>query len=355
MKPLCRPHSARAALLLEVVVSLTILVAAMGYLGAQLVSGLNVTGYAEEELRASLLADRILTLVELDPEMQRVIFEEEETEEEFGDEYPGYFWRVRLDPAEPDDETSELWLVTIEVLFQRDPERIDSIDDADVVRELVLLKAEPQRIDLVEDAGLSESMVEQLQQLVPSSEFDPHAVDLHQLVALLNEETLAQLLPMIMPLLSQFGAGNVPADLAEAAQEFLGGDLEGGDGLPSGALDNLTPEQQEQLDALREMAGEAGAPPDVGRRPRGGRGGEPPEAGPRRGGPPGGRGGRGEAGGREGAGGRGGQGGRGAQAPRSPSRTPRLDPGQGSGPDGSYTLEDLMRMRDEHRRQGGGR
>jgi hypothetical protein len=117
---------------------------------------------------------------------------------------------------------------------------------------------------------------------------------------------MMELLPILTSLLSQIGG------------------LTGGEGLPGGLeglpddidWDALPPDAAEQLRRLLEMAEQEGVGGMGGRR-GGGRGGRNP--GPPDGGP-----------------------------------TPRIEPGGGSGPDGEYTLEDLMRLRDEYERQESG-
>jgi len=350
-----------AALLLEVVIALAVMTAALGLLGAQLAGGLDMTGAVEDQLNAALLGERALTLVQLDRTIQERIKEagdvEATLEDRFGSEYPGYFWRVNVRPV--DRQTQDLSVVTVEVLRQPDARRADSPDGATVIRRLAFLKAPPARLDLVEDGGLDEGMVEQLRQMVQIPDFDPRAVDLQQLAAL-DPETLMQLLPQLTALLGMAG-------------QLSGGDLSG---LQT-QLGQLPPDAQQQLGQLLDGAGGPGGsrPPGVpgprgGRGPQAGAGGAPPMEG---GGPPrgmrGNRGNRGNRGGgdaqaggglpdgglpdggppgpRAGGGRRGGGG-------AGPGGGQGLPPGQGSGPGGRYTIEDLMRMRDEARRQGGG-
>lgn len=292
----------RAALLLEVIVALAILVAALGLLSAQLASGLELMALSEDQVRAAQLADYVLALVDLDPRLRQLLQESDELEYAFTDEtalgyplghYPGYFWRITTEPAER--ERQDLELMTIEILRQRDRERAGSIDGAAVVRRLALLRAAPARIDLVEDAGMAEELVEQLRQQIPIPDFDPRAVDLQQIIAL-SPEVMQTLLPTLMAMLAQGGTGG-------GGFRLPGGADEGGAGL----------EELEQLEELRPpAAGPAVRPPPP-----------PPPAGPR---------------------------------PGRPAGGPRIEPGRGSGPGGRYTLEDLMRLRDEWRRQqeGGG-
>ena len=103
----------KAALLLEVVVAFGIVTAALGMLGAQLSGGLQMVQYAEQQTRASELADRILALLELDQTLQQQIFVDNKTDGDFGTEYPGWFWRILVEPT----ETVGLGMVSLEILF----------------------------------------------------------------------------------------------------------------------------------------------------------------------------------------------------------------------------------------------
>jgi hypothetical protein len=311
----------RAALLLEVVIALAVLVTAMGLMAAQLAGGLNMTTYSEEQLRASLLADRIVNLVQLDPQMQQLVAETETVEEKFGDDYPGYFWRVTTEPVDR-EKPDDLKLVTIEVFYQPDLQRQDSVSglsDAKMLRKVGLLKAKRGALDLVDQAGLTEDQAEQLRQTIPIAGFDPRAVDLQQLIAMLDSDTIAQLLPMLMPLLQQIAAGGIPADLAGLADE-LGGAL--GVEIGGGSPEDLA-------GAIKDAVGAQGQPPGGAKPPvkPPGMAGRPPAGGPTR--PP---------------------------VPSKPPTPPadgggQIDIGKGSGPNGEYTLEDLIRLRDEYERQ----
>lgn len=320
-----------AALLLEVVIAFAILTAAMGLLASQLVNGLNMTAFSEEQLRASLLADRLLAEIELDPNMQQRLDEidvEGEIENAFGDAYPGYFWRVGLRPIE--NERTDLHVVTVQVLYQRDTERPEDIDDADVMRQLVMLRGQRATIDLVEDAGMTEEMITELQQRLPLGEFDPRAVDLQRLVGL-DPEAMLELVPLMMSLMAQVGGPGALEGLA------------GSGGIDPSDLEGLPPEAAEQLRMLMELAASEGAaPPPPGPRRRGGGEAGGPGLGRRGGGQPGG----GEGGGRRGGGPPGG----GGAGQDMGGELDDLKQG-GSGPNGEYTLEDLMRLRDAYERQ----
>lgn len=236
----CGQLGRRAALLLEVVIALAVLVAAVGLLGGQLVGGLRMTGYAEEQLRAELLTERVLGMVQLDPNTQRRIAEAEETavEDVVGDDYPGYFWRVQKLPIEPDDET--LFRVTLEVLRQDDPDRLDSINGAQVVRRLAFLQAPTTKIDM-ESLGLTPDVLGQLggaggdlASMLPLLTGllggDAGGIDIQQLLSTIDPGTLATILPMIQSLASQVGAdGQLPFDPSQLGGLVPGGGFFGGD------------------------------------------------------------------------------------------------------------------------------
>jgi|GEM_PF-1900978 len=340
----------RAALLLEVLVALTILVTAMGLLAAQLVNGLNMTDYAERQFRAGLLADRVLALVQLDPALKRLMNESEEFEFEFTDEnplgypladMPGYFWRVRHEPVNR-EEQDKLRLVRIQVLRQREDASLASKGDAEVVRELAFLRAAPATVNLVAEAGLSEDAAAQLQSAIPLGGFDPHAVDFQELMAALDRDTLALLMPLLQPLLGRLAGGRLPAGMAGLGDQLGPG---GQFGRRGGGAEGLPDETQAgdvnaaELEALIRAAVEAAGqmpqttPPPSGPPPR-----RPPGL------PDGGFGRQDETGD--------------IAPPRpAPSGPPVIDIGRGSGPNGEYTLEDLMRLRDAYERaqqeQGG--
>lgn len=318
----------RASLLLEVVVAMTVLVSAMGLLGAQLSSGLNMTSYARDQLAASQIADRILALIEFDPETQERLFdgEQEEFEEEFGenedeyalwrvkDQFPGYFWRVTVMPLEPDEPDPEIKQVVVEILHQRNPEDYDSLDGARLVRKLAFLRARPTTIK-TEELGLDQldptaldglGLPPEVSGLLPDlisqlSMFETaDGIDLQQLISMVDPELLREYMPIIQALLAQQGGG-IPADWQQRVQDGvnqLSGQIgEGG-----------------VADQIRDAVDGGGAPPRRGRGlPRRGRGSRPT-----------------------------------TQAPAA-SGDRRAG---GSGQGGAYTIEDLMRMREEAR--GGG-
>jgi hypothetical protein len=235
--------SRRAGVLLEVVIALTVLVTAMGLLSAQVVSGLNMTTYAEDQLRVSQLMDRILALTELDPNVQQRVLEAglEPVTDQFGKQYPGYFWQVQVEPADPDDPNQELGLVTVAVLHQPDREHADSLDGAQVMRTVAFLKAKPASIDLTQlgldangltQAGLPAELAAQLPELLSLlGGFESSTVSIQQIMATLDPQTLQTIMPMLQTLLAQAGGGELPTS-AEDLTALLGQLGAAGGGFP---------------------------------------------------------------------------------------------------------------------------
>ncbi|MFQ5804873.1 MAG: hypothetical protein ACE5I3_00320 [Phycisphaerae bacterium] len=202
----------RAVLLLEVVVALAVMVTAMGLLGAQLVGGLRMTAHAEELMRASQLADRVLALLELDPNMVERFVEQREIDGDFGEQYPGWFWRAWAEEVEEIEQTEEIVeeapfsRVTIEILHQSDPERRDDIEDAQLVRQLHVLKAARGTVDLERDFGMPPEAAEMLKaNLPPEVLTEDGEIDFARLVQFIGAEDLFALLPMVMALAQQGG------------------------------------------------------------------------------------------------------------------------------------------------------
>lgn len=390
----------RAALLLEVIVSLAIMVAALGLIGAQLHSGLKMTAQAETATRAAELSDRLLALLELDPQLAQRIFQERKIDGDFGTEFPGYHWRANVDKTDVDG----LGLVTLEILFQGDPERPTDIDGARVVRHLHLLKADPGRIDLGRDFGVPEEALAVMgpqMSMIPG--LDPAQFDPQALAALPPEQlfaVLAQLLPIlqqagIIPPGLNFDPSASPDDLAQ----LIGTMIEAqGRGAPGGlpgmggtdGIPGLTPGGGLPMPGTGgggAVSGPAGGNRQPQTTPNRGRGGSTTPVAPRNNSGVRGSGGNADggnpAGTRSGAGTRrGGAGGAGSSGATLDDLR-RMSPGAGgatgtttgrntgtrgrsggnSGAGGAgggsggqrYTIEDLMRMRDEANRSRGGR
>jgi hypothetical protein len=313
-QPVCR-----AALLLEVVIALVIMVSALGVLGAQLTGGLRMTAEADDWTRAAALVDRMLALVELDPDLQELILQEQVLDGEFGDRFPGWFWEIEFQPIE---QVPGLGQIRLTILYQEDIENQDNAKGARIIRQVALLKGERAKIDLVEDFGMDEMQVEQLLAAMPTVGFDPSAMDPQVLIMLATQdpEMLLQMLPALAPLLQRYFGAAIAAGELPAGLSGDGGDA----GLPP--TGGLSPDDLAGLlDGLAGGGGGGAQLPGVGGQPGAGRrGGAAPGAGADTTRRPGAR--------------------RGGAAPGGTG-------GGGSTNQPRYTIEDLMRLRDE---MGGG-
>ncbi|MCA9242334.1 MAG: hypothetical protein KDA32_00155 [Phycisphaerales bacterium] len=240
----------RAVLLLEVIVALTIMVTALGLLGAQLISGVRMIEATEEQSRASQIADRLMARLDVDRANFFLEVEPEITTDgdakvwsgRFGDANRGFFWRRTEAPVDPENIDNGLRVVSIEVLRQTDRDKLDSIDGAAVVRELHMLQAaeEEGRIDMAEDFGATESELEFFAGLTEQFGLDPASFDPQEFVQALPRDP-AELIamvaanPALLQLFQTLGSG-VMAGGAGGAGGADGNPL---DGFDPGALGDL--------------------------------------------------------------------------------------------------------------------
>ncbi len=286
-----RARSRRGVLLLEVIVALTIMVTALGLLGAQLIGGVRMIEEAEQQSRAAQIADRLMARLEVDRENFFLEVEPDITTEgdakvwsgRFGDAYVGYFWRRVEAPVDPENIDNGLRVVTIQVLRQNDPERPELIDGAAVVRELHMLQAaeEEGRIDMAEDFGATQTELDFFGSLTEQFGLDPASFDPQEFVQALPRDP-AELIALVAanPALLQLfqtlgsgvlagggagGAGGNPLDgldLGELGVPGLSGGAGGGAGANGGGANGganggasngppLTAEQSAAIELLR--------------------------------------------------------------------------------------------------------
>lgn len=262
----------RAALILEVIIALTVFVLASGLLAAELVNGMQLTGRADAQMRANQLADRMLALLELDPNLTAQLSQELQTHGDFGKSYPRWFWRATVEPLQNVDG---LGLVSLELLYQGDPNDPENYETAGVVRHLHVLKAAPGRVDLAKDFGVDQEAVDALSQSLPIAGIDPTALD-PQAIAALDPQTLLAILPTLMQLLPQLSGGNFSPDMLASLMGGMGGG--GAGGSQQDAIMALIKQQlgdqisDEQLQQIMNGLGQGGGG-QFGGGPGGGRGG----------------------------------------------------------------------------------
>ncbi len=215
-------HRLRGAMLLEVVLALAILVSALAAIGIQMNQSLR-TGYGNENLaQAMMLADAKMGQLDTG-----TLFIEREMEDEFGEIFPGYFWRFEIIPH---DDIIDMYQVRLDILYGATDEDGENgnIDDAEIVATLHTIRPQPANLDLQRDFGLTEEQLDEIASALPPDIADPTDIS-PAMFAEMDITTLMELMPVLM--------------------ENLGGDF------------NLTSEQMQQLmDA--GMSGEI--PTDLG-------------------------------------------------------------------------------------------
>ena len=201
-------------MLLEVVISLGILLVAMGVIGLAFNNGLHKVEFAERMIRALLMTEKLVA--EMDTDL--LDLEDQEQFGWFGDEsIPGMSWRVEINPS---DQVQGLLEVDIRI-FMGDP------DGSEDERQLLLFtrveRIEPRGIDFEKDFGLDEDQIAQLTDAIPGGAqvLDPTNFDPRSL-AQMDLDTLVELLPT---LIQAFGASLGQGQIDQLIQAAQTGDL----------------------------------------------------------------------------------------------------------------------------------
>ena len=131
-----RRRSPRAAMLLEVLISIAILMLAIVGIGSQVYQSLKTVEYTEKLNRALMLAEWVLAEMDLGNEEEDRLIEVhgEEGEGTFGERYPGFGWRIKREPT----DVAELDLITLDILTGNPEE--DSVEDWKVLHSVYLLR-----------------------------------------------------------------------------------------------------------------------------------------------------------------------------------------------------------------------
>lgn len=253
------------AALLEVVISVTILLAAMLVVGGAFHNGIYYIERAERMSRARIMSERMLV------ELETGILDMKEREQSgyFGEEaLPGMSWRVEINPH---DRIPRLLTVDI-YIYMGDPDAAPG--ETERILFTRVLHAEPRGIDLKEDAGLDDDQITQLMEAIPGGAgvADPANLDLRTL-AQMDLDQLAELLPT---LIQAFGVNISNGQMSQAITALQSGDLS--------ALQGAAQQVGGQLPGMGGVPGAAGAQSGAaGSPPGGGRTGAPPGGGRRQG------------------------------------------------------------------------
>jgi hypothetical protein len=205
---------------MEILVALAILILGLTVIGSQFHSSWEASRTTERFYKALLLAES--KLAEIDTGL---IPPDEEIEEDWGELFPQYGWRLTLEPSAVED----LFYLTLSILFDEarmDTETEFDFDEAEVMFTTYILRATPERIDLTRDFGMEEEQADELaEQLVGVGEMgiDPRDMD----PGIFRDLELEELIEVLPPLLQAFGMdmddimGMLPADLQAAFEEAI--------------------------------------------------------------------------------------------------------------------------------------
>ncbi len=156
----------RAAMLLEVVVSVGLLTFGLAVVGVQVRAGLDAARTTDRATRAMLLTDTVLA--ELDGGFITWTKMSEEAKGDFGVTYPGYTWRLQFDKA----DVEGLYMVTVQIGYNEgqvqqqidDPALEISFDDDGrmIERTAYRLYAAPADVNMERDYGLSSQDIQEI-------------------------------------------------------------------------------------------------------------------------------------------------------------------------------------------------
>lgn len=201
-------------MLLEVVISLGILLVAMGVIGLAFNNGRQKVEFAERMVRAMLMTEKLIA------EMDTALLDLKDQEQSgwFGEEsIPGMSWRVEVNPS---SRVKGLLEVDISI-YMGDPD--GSADEHQLLLATRVERAEPRGIDFQKDFGLDEDQIAQLTDAIPGGAqvLDPTNFDPRSL-AQLDLDSLVELLPT---LIQAFGANLGQGQIDQLIQAAQSGDL----------------------------------------------------------------------------------------------------------------------------------
>lgn len=189
--------TAPASVLLEVLVTVTIIAMFMSLIGGQILSSIRAAGKIESRQTAMFLTESIVSRLQaggvpLGDQAQQTF------SDNFGTVYPEWSWQVLTEPT----EDQNVRRVTMQVFRSDSGTALTSFEGVQPVTELTTFLTIPRKVDLVADMGMSEEDAARMAAMVGG--IDPRAMD-PQLLAKMNLKDLAGMLPQLETLLSQYG------------------------------------------------------------------------------------------------------------------------------------------------------
>jgi len=222
-----RCHQARVLrrgyVLLETVVAVGLLVVGLAVIGAQLQDADRAVRTMDLNIRAMMLAEQ--HLAEMDLGLIQLDSLDEVQEEDFGERYPDWGWRLTIQKTAVD----RMFLLKLEILYLLREgdyrENAFEFDYAETLFTAYAMRATPQPVNFAQDFGLNEEEIGELGTKlgdlgIPGIE-DPESFDLSILGKIDYEELLAAL-PVIMDALGMELsdiASTLPPGLLEQIQE----------------------------------------------------------------------------------------------------------------------------------------
>lgn len=229
-------RSRRGVALLEVVVSVSILLLAMGVVGLTFHNGTHNVQLADRMTRAAMFTERLLAELEAGI----LLMDQQDQSGWCGIEGPeGMSWRVTINP-----DLTMPGIMKVDVyVYMGDPEGPE--DQRQTVLETHVLRAQPQGLNFQRDFGFDEEQVLQLTDAIPGGAaiMDPTNFDPRDL-ARMDLDTLASILP---ELLKAFGLNLNSAQLAQIMNMARSGNMQ--------AFENVA----RQLEGTLREGGGAGA------------------------------------------------------------------------------------------------
>ena len=221
----------RGAALLEVVMSLSILLVAMTFVGGAFRNGAMYVDRAERIARATELTERILG------EMASglTVVGEKETVGSYGDEsMPGMCWRAVVSQTE---QLPGLLNIEIEV-FMGAPD--SKPEERESIMTTYAQQASFMPLNMQRDFGMTQEQLDLMTQAIPGGQavFDPTSFDPRS-IARLDMETLKGLLPI---LIQAFGGQAVAEHMGDITKALESGDINGLQGIIQQGMQQAGPQ-----------------------------------------------------------------------------------------------------------------
>lgn len=193
----------------------------MAVVGARIQSSLGIAYHSDIQTRAMILADT--KLAELRAGAVEIESYDKEYDGYFGIKYPGFTWRITIDPT----ETEDLYMLTLEIGYNAitakeqiiNTKMEPDIEDlgTTVVRTVYRLFPSPADVNLERDFPLEQEQIDDIVAANPLPGVDLSSFDPRQIASLPPE-----VLESLLPLLDEFLKGGGDLETLRRLGEKLG-------------------------------------------------------------------------------------------------------------------------------------